>query len=153
MPAKQTPVLVKHCALAIYKSGYCKGSKVEKVQQALDIAVSRLIEYGFLWKNSGKVTPEKIKLKAKGKKAEARHRRETGAKIKTDEWNALYKLIQEEAEEDVGSGATSEDAEPVTAEARESRPQQKRRRLAKVARSSARRKPKRVRRAKKAKRR
>lgn len=153
MPARQIPVLVKHCALAIYKSKYCTGTKVEKVQESLNIAVSRLIQYGFLWKNSGKVTPEKIKLKAKGKKAEARHRREKGAKIKTDEWNALYKLIQEEAEEDVGVGATSEDAEPATAGAHASKPQQKRRRIAKAARSSARRRPKRTKRAKKAKRR
>lgn len=153
MPAKQMPVLVKHCALAIYKSGYCQGTKVGKVQQALDIAVSRLVEYGFLWKNAGKATPEKIKLKAKGQKAESRHRREKDGILKTQAWNALYKLIQEEAEEDEGSGATSDDAEPVVAEAHESRKQQRRRRLAKVARSSARRKPKRVKRAKRAKRR
>lgn len=152
MPAKQMPVLVKHCALAIYKSGYCTGTKVERVQQALDIAVSRLIEYGFLWKNSGKVAPEKIQLKAKGHKAESRHRREKGAKVKTDEWNALYKLIQEEAEEDEGAGATSDDATDAAEEPVESREQQRRRRLAKAARSSARRMPKRVRRVKRAKR-
>ena len=100
MPAKQMPVLVKHCALAIHESGYGSGTPVEKVQQALDIAIRRLIEYGFLWKNAGKVAPEKINLTAKGKKAEARHRRESDGKVKTDKWNALYKLIQEEAEED-----------------------------------------------------
>lgn len=153
MGAKQMPVLVKHCALAIYKSGYCSGTEVEKVQQALDIAVSRLVQYGFLWKNAGKVTPEKIKLRAKGKKAESRHRREKDGGLKTKQWNDLYKLIQEEAEEDEGAGATSEDAEPETMEPVESRPLQRRRRLAKVARSSARRKPKRVKRAKQAKRR
>lgn len=153
MPAKQMPVLVKHCALAIYKTDYCTGTKVERVQQSLDIAVSRLIQYGFLWKNSGKVTPERIKLKAKGKTAENRHRREKGGKAKTDEWNGLYKLIQEEAEEDEGSGATSEDAVPEVEEARESRPMQRRRRLAKTARASARRKPKRTKRAKRARRR
>ena len=157
MPAKQMPVLVKHCALAIYKSGYCTGTKVEKVQQSLAIAVSRLTEYGFLWKGAGtiggKVIPERLKLRAKGMKAEGRHRREKDGSLKTKEWNALYRLIQEEAEEDEGAGATSEDAEPVTAEPHESRKQQKRRRLAKVARSSARRQPKRVKRAKRAKRR
>lgn len=153
MPAKQIPVLVKHCALAIYKSGYCTGTKVERVQESLDIAVSRLVEYGFLWKNSGKVTPEKIKLKTKGQKAENRHRRERGGSVKTQAWNVLYKLIQEEVEEPEGSGATSEDAEPVTEEPHESRKLQRRRRLAKVARSSARRMPKRVKRAKSAKRR
>jgi len=153
MAKADMPVLVKHCALAIYKSGYCSGTKVEKVQQALRIAVSRLVEYGFLWKNAGKVAPEKIKLRAKGQKAESRHRREKGGKVKTAEWDALYKLTQEEAEEDEGAGATSDDAEPVAAERYESRPQQRRRRLAKAARSSARRMPKRVKRAKRAKRR
>jgi len=152
MPAKQIPVLVKHCALAIYKSGYCTGTKVERVQEALDIAVSRLIQYGFLWKNSGKVTPEKIKLKSKGKTAENRHRRETGALVKTQQWNVLYKLIQEEVEEDEGAGATSEDAVAESEEPLESRTVQRRRRIAKAARSSARRKPKRVKRAKRAKR-
>jgi len=153
MPAKQMPVLVKHCALAIYKSGYCSGTQVQRVQQALDIAVRRLIEYGFLWKDSGKVAPEKIKLKAKGQKAESRHRREKGAILKTQEWNALYKLIQEEAEEDEGAGSTSQEAEAVMLDAREGRRQQARRRQAKVARSSATRRPKRVSRAKRAKRR
>jgi len=147
MPARQTPVLVKHCALAIYKSGWCTGSKVERVQQALDIAVHRLIEYKFLWKNAGKVAPEKIKLTAKGQKAEARHRREKNAKIKTDAWNALYKLIQEEAEEDDGSGGTSQEAGDVGEPAKGSK-QKKRRRLA----HSARRRPKRAKRVKRAKR-
>jgi hypothetical protein len=152
MPAKQMPVLVKHCALAIYESGYCSGSPVEKVQQALDIAIGRLIQYGFLWKNAGKVAPEKINLTTKGRKAEARHRREGDGKTKTDKWNALYKLIQEEAEEDEGAGSTSQEAKSPLVEPRESRPQQRRRRLAKAARSAARRKPKRVRRAKRARR-
>lgn len=153
MPPRQTPVLVKHCALAIYKSGYCSGTGAKKVQQALDIAVSRLTEYGFLWKNSGKVAPEKIKLTSKGMKSEAFHRREFGAKAKTDEWNALYKLIQEEVEEEDGAGATSQAAEPVAQEGRRSRKAQRRRRAAKTARSSAKRRPKPVKRPRRARRR
>jgi len=152
MPAKQTPVLVKHCALAIYKSGYCTGTKVEKVQQAFDIAVSRLIEYKFLWKNAGKAAPEKIKLTSKGMKAEARHRREKDGKVKTDQWNILYKLIQEEIEEDAGAGATSQEAGDVAGESSSNTKQKRRRRVAKASRSAARR-PKRVKRAKKARRR
>jgi hypothetical protein len=147
------PVLVKHCALAIYKSGYCSGTLVEQVQQSFDIAVGRLIEYGFLWKNAGKVSPEKIKLRAKGQKAEARHQREKGGKVKTAQWDKLYKLIQEEVEEDEDSGATSQDAVPAADEPLESRTMQRRRRLAQNARRSARRKPKRIRRAKSARRR
>lgn len=153
MPAKQIPVLVKHCALAIYKSGDIAGTGAVKVQGALNVAVSRLTEYGFLWKNSGKVSPEKIKLTAKGMRAEARHRREKNAKVKTDQWNDLYRLIQEEAEEDVGAGATSQESGSGSAEPHEVRSQQQRRRQAKTARSaSPRRKPKRVKRAKQAKR-
>jgi hypothetical protein len=110
--------------------------------------VRRLIEYKFLWKNSGKVAPEKIKLTAKGLKAEARHRREKDAKVKTDAWNALYKLIQEEIEEDEGSGATSQEAEDTGQPTRASK-QKKRRRLA----STARRRPKRTKRVRRAKRR
>lgn len=154
MPAKQMPVLVKHCALAIYKSGYCKGTKVERVQQALDIAVSRLIEYGFLWKNAGKVAPEKIKLTAKGMKAESRHRREKGGNVKTQAWNALYRLIQEEVQEDDGAGATSQEVGLSLEDPRSARTLQRRRRLAKAARSAPKkRRPKRVRKAKNARRR
>lgn len=153
MPPRQMPVLVKHCALAIYKSGYCSGVGPKKVQQALDIAVSRLVQYGFLWKNAGKVAPEKINLTAKGLKSEAFHRREFNAKAKTDEWNALYKLIQEEVEEDDGAGATSEEAEPVAQEGRGARKAQRRMRLAKAARSSAKRRPKPVKRPRRARRR
>lgn len=154
MPAKQMPVLVKHVALAIYKSGDVIGDGVTKVQGALNIAVSRLIEYGFLWKNSGKVSPEKIKLTAKGMRAESRHRREKGGKLKTDQWNDLYQLIQEEAEEDVGTGAASQESGSVTEAPHEVRSTQARRKRAKTARSSSpRRKPKRVKRAKQAKRR
>lgn len=149
MPAKQMPVLVKHCALAIYKSGDIAGVGVEKVQGALNVAVSRLMEYGFLWKNSGKVSPEKIKLTAKGMRAESRHRREKDAKLKTDQWNDLYKLIQEEAEEDVGTGAVSQESGTVSQAQSEVQTQQQRRRRAKTARSaSPRRRPKRVKRAK-----
>ena len=108
MSAKQTPVIVKHCALAIYRSGYCSGDKIQRVQQALEIAVSRLIEYGFIYKVSRQAAPEKIKLRNKGKMAEASHRREPNAKKKTDEWNALYRLIQEEVEEEEDSGAMTE---------------------------------------------
>jgi hypothetical protein len=149
------PVLVKHCALSIYKSGYCKGTKVEQVQESFDIAVSRLIEYGFLWKNAWKVSkvdPSKIKLTAKGKRAEHRHQREGDKGAKTKEWNALYKLIQEDVEEDDSDGATSQDAVPAADEPLESRTMQQRRRLAQNARRSARRRPKRVRRAKSARR-
>jgi len=148
MPAKQTPVLVKHCALAIHKSGYCSGQGATKAQQALDIAISRLIQYGFLWKGADQGEPEQIKLTTKGRKAERRHRRESGAKAKTDEWNALYGLIQEDTDE--GEDSESQDAEPK--KPGESLAQRRRRQTkAKVV--SARRAPKRAKRAKKAKRR
>lgn len=128
--AKQMPVLVKHCALAIYKSGYCKGVGVKKVQQALDIAISRLTQYKFLWKNAGKVKPENIQLTAKGKAAEAVHRNESGGGIKTAHWDALYTLMKFEAEEEANAGAT-------TQESKGSRELQRFRRLSKVARSSS----------------
>lgn len=154
MPAKQMPVLVKHCALAIYKSGYCSGSKVQMVRQALTIAVSRLIEYGFLWKNANKVAPEKIKLTTKGRKAEARHRREKDGSLKTQEWNALYQLIQEEVEEDDGAGATSQEVGLDVGDARSARALNKRRRLARAAkRGPIRRRPKRTRKVRSARRR
>lgn len=146
------PVLVKHCALAIYKDSYLTSHGAGRVQDAFNIAVSRLMEYGFLWRNSGRVAPDKIKLTGKGMKAESRHQRERGGKAKTKEWDGLYRLIQEEVAEDEGSGAMSQDAGSSMMENRESRAQQKRRRLAKAARSAPRRNPKRVSRVKKAKR-
>jgi hypothetical protein len=154
MPAKQMPVLVKHCALAIYRSGYCTGTKVQKVVQALDIAVSRLIEYKFLWKTAGKVAPEKIKLTAKGLKAESRHRREKGGIVKTRAWNELYNLIQEEIEEDDGDGATSQEVGMDLGDPRSARSLNKRRRLARAARHGPkRRRPKRARKVRSARRR
>lgn len=145
------PILVKHCALAIYKDTYLRSHGPGRVQDALNIAVSRLMEYGFLWRNAGKVTPDKIKLTGKGMKAESRHQRERGGKAKTKEWDGLYRLIQEEVSEDDGSGATSTDAGSSMLENRESRSQQRRVRLAKASRSAPRRNPKRVKRAKRAK--
>lgn len=135
--AAEMPILVKHCALAIYKSGYCQAKGVKKVQQALDIAVSRLTEYKFLWKNAGKVKPENIGLTAKGKAAEARHRRETGGGIKTAHWDALYTLMKLEAEEENKAGAT-------TQQAGGSKELQRFRRLSHAARSSAQRLTKRT---------
>jgi len=139
MPAKPIPVLVKHCALAIYKSGYCKGTEVERVQQAFDIAVGRLAQYKFLWKLGEKASPVNILLTAKGRRAEAEHQREADGPPKTAEWDELYTLIQEEVEELDGAGGVSQEVAPVVVSVDRVRFQQRRRRLAKAARSVARR--------------
>jgi len=109
MASGDIPILVRHVALAIYKSGDVRGaSTLEKAIGAFDIARHRLTEYGFLRKGSEKGKPSKIKMTVKGHKADAKHRSEVGSKTKTKEWDKLYSLISEAEEEPVDSGAMNE---------------------------------------------
>jgi hypothetical protein len=135
------PVLVKHCALAIYKSKYAQGSKIQQIQQSFDIARSRLVEYGFLKKGSETGSPEDIKLTGKGHHRESKHRREVGGKKKTKAWDDLYALIQEEVEEEPGDESADEEVSPFGGNKRAIRAQQKKKRLAKAARSAPKPKP------------
>ena len=154
MAADGIPVLVKHVALAVYKSGDVKGSNtLEKVLGAFDIARHRLTEYGFLKKGSEKGDPSKIKLTAKGHKAESKHRREVGGQVKTKEWDKLYSLIAEAEEEPEDDGSMIGDnrlAGAVAGAGPQVRKKQEQVRRAKVAKRRTRRA--RVPRAKKAKR-
>lgn len=149
------PTLVKHVALAIFKSGDLKGNKFKKTQAAFDIARSRLVEYGYLKKGSEQGPPENIKLTGKGHKREGYHRNEGGeGKSKTTEWDQLYSLIQETEEEAPGEEGVTEEAAPVGTPPRQVRKQQTKQRRARAARSSPKRRTKRrrVTKAKRAKR-
>lgn len=109
MAKNDIPVLVKHCALAIFKSGDVKGSVMDKTLGAFDIARHRLTEYGFLKKGSEVGDPSKIKLTSKGFQAESKHQREGAAgKAKTREWDKLYRVISEAEEESTDDGAMNQ---------------------------------------------
>lgn len=136
MAEADIPILVKHVALAVYKSGDLKGNKFQKVLAAFDIARSRLVEYGFLTKTSNLGGPDNIKLTGKGHKREAYHRHEGGlGKVKTRHWDDLYALIQEAVEEQPGDGEMDEGATPVSSP-RDARAQATKMRLAKAAQSA-----------------
>jgi len=146
MAKADIPVLVKHCALAILRSGDMAGTRMEQLRGAFLVARSRLVEYGYLASGSQKGGSKNIKLTAKGHQREAKHRRERFGYVKTIIWDLLYTLIQEDVEDDVPEAATAVDDQ---ASSRDVIIEKKRRRLAKVAWSaSPKRKPKRPKRAK-----
>jgi hypothetical protein len=149
---------VKHCALAVYKSGDVKGSILQKVYQSMLIARSRLTEYGFLKKGSEKGGIETIKLTGKGLRREAEHQREKGGVEKTALWDQLYTLLEAASPEEGLKAAEIEGAEeksatesvapkPVAVDPRAVREAQRLHRLAKAAKSAAKPRAKRLRRA------
>jgi hypothetical protein len=90
MPAADYPHLIKHVALAIYRSDYLQGSKERKMIAALDIAISKLIEWGHLHPRSLYGPP--FVLTAKGRKRESVHNSENPRKsVKFDH---LYHLVE-----------------------------------------------------------
>jgi hypothetical protein len=160
------PVLVKHCALAIYRSGDVKGSVFQKIYQAMLIARSRLTEYGFLLRGSELGGVETIKLASKGLRREVEHLRESGGRPKTELWDKLYALIEghpleellgkDEEEKPVGeevgklvkAAAELKLPEPVAVNPRDAREAQRRHRLVKAAMSMPIRRAKRAKKAK-----
>lgn len=90
--------MVRHCALAIYESGYGSGSKEQRFWHSLDVARWRLVEYGYLRKGSQYGPPANIILTGHGKSREAWHRRETGGSRKNQKFKYLYALIESAVE-------------------------------------------------------
>lgn len=125
------PTLVKHVALAIYETGYIKGSKITRIVHSLNIARGRLVEYGFLMPGSQYGSPANIKLTTKGKKRNVKHQRELAGRHTTKQWDKLYALILEGMEEEDGDGATTEVMPPVARPKRTALKKQQRRRATK----------------------
>ena len=94
MAAQDIPYLVRHCAIAIYESGYASGSKEQRFWWSLDVARWRLVEYGYLRKGSQYVPPSNIKMTAHGKSRETWHMREQGGAQKNRKFKYLYALIE-----------------------------------------------------------
>ena len=88
------PVLVKHVALAIYREGGLHAAWRPKLRMALDIARSRLVEYGLLMEGSQNGDVENIRLTAKGQKRDREHRRENDAHRKSREFDRLFAHIE-----------------------------------------------------------
>lgn len=86
--------MVRHCALAIYESGYGTGSKEQRFWHSLDVARWRLVEYGYLRKGSQYGPPSNITLTGHGKSRETWHMRETGGSRKNRKFKYLYALIE-----------------------------------------------------------
>jgi hypothetical protein len=106
MPKNRVPILVKHCAVAIFKEGKgIKGStKEERFKSSLEVARHRLVEYGFLMRGSEEGDPNDIKLTSKGRVREAYHARERGGRRKNTLFDKMYKWIENEILENLKSG-------------------------------------------------
>jgi hypothetical protein len=157
MPASKIPFLIKHVALAIYESGDVIGSTpTQKITGALDIARHRLVEYGFLYQGSETGPVEDIKLTAKGKASEQKHKVH-GPKAKNLKFDTLYALIASAHEDEEANTAGDDPSDAEFSVSPTARKQRIQARHARAAKSRAKprksvRAPKRVRRIKNARR-
>lgn len=87
------PIILKHCVLAIFKSGDLRGKAVERFEQAWKIGRSQLTKYGYLSEGSEEGPVLMIRLTGKGKRREQDHARERGGSRKTSEFDKLYKTL------------------------------------------------------------
>lgn len=94
------PTLVKHTALAIYREGGLHYQWREKFRRALDIARSRLVEYGYLREGSQEGPVENIVLTAKGMRQDQLHRREHASHRKNRDFDRYYQHIEVAYRED-----------------------------------------------------
>lgn len=91
MPNLTIPVIVKHCTIAIYRTGKIQAtSRKDRFTQCLKIARSRLAQYGFVILNGDNVT-DAIGLTGKGRRGEAKHQSE--GRSKTVLFDTLYDLF------------------------------------------------------------
>ena len=113
MPRNRVPILVKHCAVAIFtEEKKLKGStKEERFEAALTIARARLMEYGFLAKGADKGDANEIVLTAKGRKQEAVHARERGGSKKNTLFDKLYRLVENKKLEEMKQGRDNDKAQ------------------------------------------
>lgn len=90
----EAPRLLKHMTMAIYHDGGLSGGARERFRKALDIARSRLVEYGFAHRGGEEGALEDFRLTPKGGKRERRHQRESGGHRKNWDFDRLYEMIQ-----------------------------------------------------------
>lgn len=115
MASAKVPNLVKHCTLAIWKSGDIAGGKRERFVSAWNIARARLVQYGYLAKGSESGTAEDIKLTSKGVVREAEHTREAGGTAKSMHFDQMFPWIELAANPDsTDQPATTSQKDRVT---------------------------------------
>lgn len=90
----QIPALVKHTVLAIYKEGGLHYPWRERFRRAMDIARSRLVEYGYLREGSQEGPVENIVLTAKGMRQDFQHRHEHDGHRKNRTFDRYYEHIE-----------------------------------------------------------
>lgn len=76
------PEFVKHVAMAIYESGDLSGSNAKKFESSLNIARSRLVQYGYLMPGSQNGPVERIRLTSAGARKNAQHKTEGAAGLR-----------------------------------------------------------------------
>ena len=90
MPAADFPDLLKHMTMAIYRGHYLQGSKERKLLAALEIAISRLIEWNHMESRSLYGPP--FFLTSKGRQRESVHNTEN--KQKSVKFDRLYHRVE-----------------------------------------------------------
>lgn len=93
------PLLFKHMALAIYKSGDLHGGAKEVFESALQITLSRLAQYRLIAEYS---TLGNIVLTSTGRTREAVHRGESDKNPKTMLFDKLYSTLYAKGEKTAG---------------------------------------------------
>lgn len=89
------PLLFKHMALAIYRSGSLKGPPAERFEAALDITLAQLRKYRMATPSS---TLARVELTSYGNQANQKHRREADSSAKTRLFDAYYKSLASEGD-------------------------------------------------------
>lgn len=102
MPASDVPILVRHMAVAIYKTGYGEGSQTQRFWHCFDAARWRCVEYGLLRNGAQVGLPSEMKLTSKGQARCVLHEREGDKRTKDDLFETLYALIETEVEKPDG---------------------------------------------------
>lgn len=93
------PELLKHMALAIYRKGYVRGTKLQQLIESLNIARGQLAAWGYLTPGSAKGPLTNIKQTGAGAARSAKHRKEKGGALKTATFDHLYAPIFEAYEQ------------------------------------------------------
>lgn len=89
------PILFKHMALAIYRTGSLKGPPADRFQSALEIALAQLRKYQMATSGSSLA---RVELTSYGFQTNQKHKREPSSGAKTRLFDAYYKSLASEGE-------------------------------------------------------
>ena len=95
LPSDDIPIIVKHCALAVFRRAKIHGPQSSRVLQAYEIAKAHLTRYGYLIHESRSVEGD-LQLTQKGQSRNMKHMlEEAHASGKAALFDVLYKQATE----------------------------------------------------------